>query len=93
VTFGLQDREGGLAAPDILVGRGAAPDAAGADDRDAVEDHETAGRGYEPPAMRDDEALQRGLARLSREIRRREVKRGLCLPLIRPRKSLSICNA
>ena len=59
----LQDGEGGLAAQDILVGRASARDADGADDRDAVEDDETAGRGHQAPLMRDDETLQPGLAR------------------------------
>ena len=53
----LQGGEGGLAAQDILVGRAPAGDADGADDRDAVEDHETTGRGQDAPAMRDKEAL------------------------------------
>src|SRR5439155_21577148 len=74
VPTGLQDGEGGLAAQDILVGRAPARDADGADDRDAFEDHETAGRGQEAPAMRDEEAAQPGLARLSREIGSGEVK-------------------
>jgi hypothetical protein len=62
----LQDGEGGLTAQDIMVGCAPARDADSADDRDAVEDHETTGRGQEAPAMRDKETLQPGLARLSR---------------------------
>src|SRR5262247_1447278 len=41
VPAGLQDREGGLAAQDVLLGCTPASDADGADDGDAVENHET----------------------------------------------------
>src|SRR5947199_8111052 len=40
----------------ILVSRAPARDADGPDDRDAVVDHETAGRGEQAPPMSDDEA-------------------------------------
>src|SRR5439155_16266085 len=73
---GLQDREGGLAAQHILLGRSPAGDADGADDGDAVENHETAGDGEQAPAMRDEEAPEPGLAGLRLEIRGGDVKGG-----------------
>src|SRR5437899_12894366 len=65
---GLQHRKGGLAAQHIVLGRIPARDADGADDGDAVENHETAGLGEQPSAMRDEEAPEPGLAGLSRHV-------------------------
>src|SRR5439155_20704980 len=79
---GLQDREGGLAAQHIVLGRIPARDADGADDGDAVEKYEPAGRGEQAPAMRDEEAFQPGLAGLSRHVGGGEVKRGRRVGLV-----------
>src|SRR5947209_14597092 len=60
---GLQHRKGGLAAQHIVRGRVPASDADGADDGDAVEDHETARLGEQASAMRDEQAPEPGLPR------------------------------
>src|SRR5207245_9524387 len=65
---GLQHRKGGLAAQHIVRGRVPASDADGADDGDAVEDHETARLGEQASAMRDEQAPEPGLPRLRRHV-------------------------